>query len=170
MSKTHWKKAFKSPYLGSWDLEDYKDLTLTIDHVELKRTKGLKDDAEMNIAHFKEKGYKPMILNSTNSQTVKMLTGSNYIEDWKDVRVTLYVLEGIRAFGGVHDGLRIRTVTTETKTNELPILNEKSDKWQGAVDGLKAGTVDLQTIMQYYKVGKKELIILKDIKKDEQKN
>ena len=56
MEKTHFKLASDSPYLGSWDLPEYKDIVLTIAKVEMKMTEGLKDNVFKNIVTFKEKG------------------------------------------------------------------------------------------------------------------
>src|SRR3546814_8462444 len=58
-------------------------------------TKKTKDT--FNTAYFAEKfirpgeKLKPMILNATNSKTMAKLTGSPYIEDWGDTRITVYV-------------------------------------------------------------------------------
>ena len=157
---THWKKAFDSPYLGSWDLEDYKELILTIDHVKMEVTKGLKENGLHNVAYFKEKKYKPMMLNATNCKIMKTLSGSYNIESWKNIRVTLYVLEGIKAFGGLHDGLRIRE-----KIPTLPQLKKGDKKWNDAIKGIEAGTVSVEQILTYYKVEEKDLVELKKIKK-----
>lgn len=70
--KTHYRKAFDSPYLSSADIVDA--VVLTVSHVTLsidatKKTKDL-----FNTAHFVEKEIrrgeklKPMILNATNSK------------------------------------------------------------------------------------------------------
>jgi hypothetical protein len=137
MEKTHYKLATDSPYLGSWDLEDYKDITLTIKEVKQEMTAGLKENSVKNIAYFKEANFKPMILNSGNSKRVKMLTRSPYVQDWKGQAITIFVEEGVAAFGGVHDALRIRpTVTKKVKEK----MNSKHDKWDAAKEAVKAGT------------------------------
>ena len=79
--------------------------------LELDRTKKTKD--KFNTAHFAEKELrpgeplKPMILNATNSKTMKQLTGSAFIEDWSDVRITVYVETGVKFGKDTVDGLRI---------------------------------------------------------------
>jgi hypothetical protein len=108
-TKTHWKKAFNSEYIGSSDLEDYKDIVLTIKEVRLEQTKGTKEKEMKNIAYFVEK-MKPMILNATNCKAVRKLAGgSNFINDWNNIRVTIYVERNVKAFGEVTDALRIRS-------------------------------------------------------------
>lgn len=109
MEKIHWKKAFNSEYIGAADLEDYKDIVLTIKEVRYEQTKGTKEKEMKNVAYFVE-NMKPMILNATNCKAVRKLAGgSNFINDWKNVRVTIYVEKNVKAFGEVTDALRIRS-------------------------------------------------------------
>src|SRR3546814_10041496 len=74
-------------------------------------TKKTKDT--FNTAYFAEKfirpgeKLKPMILNATNSKTMAKLTGSPYIEDWGDTRITVYVERGIKFGRDTVDGLRV---------------------------------------------------------------
>ena len=145
--KTHWKQAFDSPYLGSWDLPDYKDLTLTIDKVVNENSQGLKENSKFNIAYFKEKGFKPMLLNATNSKSVKHLARSPYIEDWAGTRITLYV-ESVRAFGENHDALRIRKVTAQ---KVKPTLDENHPKWDEIKEKVKAG-LTIEQIKKHYNI------------------
>lgn len=112
--KTHWKKAFNSEYIGAADLQDYKDIVLTIKEVRLEQTRGTKEKEMKNVAYFVE-NMKPMILNATNCKAVRKLSGgSNFINDWKNIRVTLYVEQGVKAFGEVTDALRIRSTPPAT--------------------------------------------------------
>jgi len=109
--KTHYRKAFDSPYLSSADIVE--PTVLTVHHVTLEadRTKKTKD--LFNTAHFVEKELrpgeklKPMILNATNSKTMKGLTHSAFIDDWKDVRITVYVDHNVRFGKESVEGLRI---------------------------------------------------------------
>lgn len=117
--KTHYRKAFDSPYLSSADIVE--PTVLTIGHVTLEgdRTKKTKD--RFNTAHFVEKEIrpgeklKPMILNATNSKTMKGLTGSAFIDDWRDVRVTIYVDHNVRFAKDTVDGLRISPHAPEAR-------------------------------------------------------
>lgn len=118
-SKTHYRKAFDSPYLSSADLVEPTVLTIKQVRLDLDRTKKTKD--VFNTAYFVEKELrpgeplKPMILNATNSKTLKQLTGSAFIEDWKDVRVTIYVDQNVRFGKEVMEGLRISPHTPEKR-------------------------------------------------------
>lgn len=109
--KTHYRKAFDSPYLSSADIVE--PTVLTVHHVSLEIDKTKKTKDMFNTAHFAEKEIrqgeklKPMILNATNSKTMKGLTGSAFIDDWKDVRITVYVDQNVRFGKESVEGLRI---------------------------------------------------------------
>lgn len=111
MDKTHFRKAFDSPYLSSADLVGPTVLTVARVTLEKDRTKKTQD--LFNTAHFAERELrpgetlKPMILNATNSNTLKKLTGSSFIEDWQNVKVTVYVDPNVRFGKEIMEGLRI---------------------------------------------------------------
>ena len=94
--KTHYRKAFDSPYLSSADIVEPTVLTVARVSLEVDRTKKTKD--MFNTAHFVEKELrpgeklKPMILNASNSKTMKGLTGSAFIDDWQNIRITVLSL------------------------------------------------------------------------------
>ncbi len=48
-----------------------------------------------------------MILNASNSKTIKSLTNSAFIDDWQNVRVTVYVDPSVRFGRELVEGLRI---------------------------------------------------------------
>lgn len=122
--KTHYRKAFDSPYLSSADLVE--PTVLTVHHVTLEadRTKKTKD--KFNTAHFVEKfirpgePLKPMILNATNSKTMKGLSGSAFIDDWNNVRITVYVDPSVRFGKETVEGLRINTRAPQDKRALTP--------------------------------------------------
>lgn len=119
-TKTHFRKAFDSPYLSSADIVGPTELTIARVTLEADRTKKTKD--VFNTAHFKERELrpgeplKPMILNATNSLRLKKLTGTPFIEEWSDVRVTVYVETGVKFGKEIMDGLRISPTAPTSKT------------------------------------------------------
>lgn len=116
--KTHYRKAFDSPYLSSADIVDPVVLTIKRVTLEQDRTKKTKD--EFNTAWFMERELrpgeilKPMILNATNSKMLARLTGSKWIDDWQNVPVTIYVDQNVRFGKETVEGLRL------DKATELP--------------------------------------------------
>ena len=101
------RKFMDKNYLGSWDVPDGEDLVLTIDHVEQNDVKNERGSERKLTIHFAERGYKPMILNTTNAKRIGKVAGSNKVENWEDLRIAIYT-EKVTAFGGTTDALRIR--------------------------------------------------------------
>jgi len=135
--KTHWKNQFNYDYLGSYSLVDGKDVTLTIQTTKKEEVVGGDGKKQMCfVAYFKEKAdwIKPMILNRTNCKTIERVHGTAYIEDWAGKQITIYISNGVRAFGDVVDALRIRP-----KKPEKPTLNNQHKSWQSCVDYVKSG-------------------------------
>lgn len=118
-TKTHYRKAFDSPYLSSADIVEPVVLTVARVTLEIDRTKKTKD--LFNTAHFSQREIrkgeplKPMILNASNSKTMKGITGSAFIDDWKDVWITVYVDHNVRFGKEMVEGLRISPHSPETK-------------------------------------------------------
>ena len=108
--KTHWKKLPNPDYLGAYSLSGengYIEKVVTIENVRQETVTGTDGKKEMcMVAHLT--GEKPMILNATNCKAIAKVAGSSFVEDWAGVAVTLYVQQGIKAFGDVVDALRIR--------------------------------------------------------------
>lgn len=135
--KTHYRKAFDSPYLSSADIVEPTVLTVARVALEPDRTKKTND--KFNTAYFAEKEIrpgeklKPMILNATNCKTMRKLTGSPFIEDWKDVRVTVYVDHNVRFGKETLEGLRISPNAPERKA--LTPANKKG--WENAKTAYK---------------------------------
>jgi len=119
-TKTHYRKVFKSDHLGIADLEDLieekKSLVFTIRQVKQEigvSVAGKKGN--FNIAYFNEP-IKPLVLNSTNSKTVKSFANNSpFVEDWKNIVVELYIDENVKMKGEIVGGVRIRPVQPTTK-------------------------------------------------------
>lgn len=147
--KTHYRKAFDSPYLSSADIVE--PTALTIDHVrlEIDHTKKTKD--LFNTAHFVEKELrpgeklKPMILNATNSKMLKNLTGTPFIEEWVNFRVTVYVDPNVKFGKESVEGLRI--------SSKAPSPPVDVNAWIGRVNACTTP----ETLQDAWKLGGNEL-------------
>lgn len=135
-TKTHFRKAFDSPYLSSADITEPTVLTVQRVTLEVDRTKKTKD--LFNTAHFAEKELrpgeklKPMILNATNSKTMRTITGSAFIEDWQSVAITVYVDNNVRFGKETMEGLRIRTAP-----QKKPLTPSNAAGWDNAKTAYK---------------------------------
>jgi hypothetical protein len=138
VSKTHYRKVFKSDHLGVADLEDLIEtgskLVFTIREVKQEqgvRVAGKKGD--FNIAYFNEK-IKPLVLNATNSKTMKDLSGgSSFVEDWGGITVGLYI-DPTAAFGGtITGGVRVNPNAIQKRSELMP----NTTAWFNAVAAFK---------------------------------
>ena len=101
------RKFMDKSFLGSWDVPDSGDLILTIDHVERNDVQNEKGKEKKLTIHFKEKDYKPMIVNTTNAQAISKAYGSTKVEAWEGKKISIYKAQ-ISAFGAVQECLRVR--------------------------------------------------------------
>lgn len=136
--KTHYRKAFNSPYLSSADIVEPIDLKIAYVRLEPDSTQKTKD--EFNTAYFSQpeirpgEKLKPMILNAVNSKTMKELTGSPFIDDWNDITVTIYVDSNVKFGRETVEGLRISPVRPAT---QKPRLKKNTPEFDRAVAAFK---------------------------------
>jgi len=142
-AKTHYRKAFDSPYLSSADIVE--PTVLTVKYVALEKDRTKKTPELFNTAHFVEKELrpgeklKPMILNATNSKTMKSITGSAFIDDWNDVRVTVYVDPNVKFGKESVEGLRI----SPKQPSRRVITPQQTGSWNNAKTAyLRDGNLD----------------------------
>jgi len=138
--KTHYRKVFKSDHLGSADLEDMIEagtqLIFTIAHVKQEygvMVAGRKGNH--NIAYFKEK-IKPLVLNATNSKIVKKFCkGSSFVEDWKDVRIQIYIDTNVKMKGETVSGVRINP--QQPRASRPTVSKDNGNTWANAKNAYK---------------------------------
>jgi len=137
--KTHYRKAFNSPYLSSQDI--IEPTTLTIKHVRLEQDKTKKTKDYFNTAYFVEQEIrpgevlKPMILNATNSRTMKDMGHSHFIEDWQNIPITVYVDHNVRFGRDAVEGLRISQIPPNVGKKEL--TPQSGEAWGRAIAAYK---------------------------------
>ena len=135
--KTHYRKAFNSPYLSSADIVEPTVLTIKYVRLEPDKTKKTKDC--FNTAYFTApdlrpgEPLKPMILNAHNSKVIKFMTGSPFIDDWNNIAVTVYVDRNVRFGRDTVEGLRISTEQPVARKR----LQQGTSQWVNAVAAYK---------------------------------
>jgi len=133
--KTHYRKAFNSPYLSSADIVEPTVLTIARVSLEIDHSKKSKD--HFNTAYFVEKEIrkgevlKPMILNAVNSRMMKDLTGSHFIDDWSGCQMMVYVDHNVKFGRDTVEGLRIMQAPAKEE------LTPDHKKWRQAVSVYK---------------------------------
>ena len=131
--KTHYRKAFNSPYLSSADIVE--PTILTIQNVRLEPDKTRKTKDSFNTAYFTSKELrpgeplKPMILNAHNSKILKNRMKSAFIDDWNNVAVTIYVDSNVRFGRDTVEGLRISPEPPRMRQQLLP----NTKQWENAI-------------------------------------
>lgn len=124
----------KNPnYLGSWDLEEIsgREVVLTIDRIvdEGVFTNGKEENC--TVCYWTDKNFKPMILNVTNKKALAKMYKTKDTEKLKGKAVTIYI-EQVKAFGGIHDALRIRGKIPQINNGPLPKCEECGKDIQAA--------------------------------------
>ena len=140
MSRTHYRKVYKSNHLGQADLEDFiesgSSLIFTIDYVKQEFdvvVAGRKGNH--NIAYFKE-DIKPWVINAGVGAILrKFANNSPIVEDWSNMIIQLYIDPNVTMKGSVVGGVRVRT--TQPRTTK-PVLTPDSGKgWDNALIAFK---------------------------------
>jgi len=135
MSKTHYRKVFKSDHLGQADLEDMieegKRLVFTIKEVRQEIGVSVAGrTGNHNIAYFVEP-IKPLVLNATNSKTVRGFNqNSPFVEDWGNTLIELYIDTNVKMKGEIVGGVRIKP---KQPAITKPEITPDSAKWKDAV-------------------------------------
>lgn len=96
-------------YLGSWDVEGKpnRELILTIDFIRDEKAVANGKEETVTAIHWTDKAYKPMVANVTNKKTLCKLYKTKDTEKLKGKSVVIGI-DKVKAFGDVHDALRIR--------------------------------------------------------------
>ncbi len=160
LEKTHYRKAFNSPYLSSADIVGPTVLTVAKVSLEIDKTKKTKDF--FNTAHFVEKELrqgeplKPMILNAHNSRVMRDICGSHFIDDWTGP-ITVYVEQGIKFGRDTVEGLRISPQRPQLQRPEL--TPENAQLWANAIAAYKRdGNLDKVMARVYISPENQQLI------------
>lgn len=138
--KTHWRKPYKTCYLGVVDL--IAPTVLTIDRITNELDKSKKSKEYFNTVYFKEKelnGEKllPWILNSGNARTMRGFhdnASKEFIQDWAvGYKIRLIPDASIKMKGEVTGGI----VLDATLPAPPPELKAGGKGWEKAVAAYK---------------------------------
>ena len=123
-------KMGKNPnYLGSWDLEELpnREAILTIEQIRDEEVVANGKTEVCTVIIWTDKAFKPMIANITNKKALARLYKTKDTEKLKGKSVAIGI-DRVKAFGDIHDALRIRGRIPQVKAVELPKCEEcKSD-------------------------------------------
>jgi hypothetical protein len=135
----HYKEAYKSDHLGSWDLEDMltkgMSLIFTIKEVKFEHTSVAGKKDWYNIAYFKE-DIKPLVLNSGNADIVRSFVGGDkhQVVHWKDILIELYIDPRSQAVGGgTTKGVRIKRTQPTFVDKRKPMTEAQFESAKNAI-------------------------------------
>ena len=103
-------KMGKNPnFLGSWDLDELpnREITLTIEQIRDEEVVANQQKEVCTVCYWTDRTVKPMILNVTNKKTLCKLHKTKDTEKLRGKSVIIGI-ERVKAFGDIHDALRIR--------------------------------------------------------------
>jgi len=140
-TQTDWRKYRKSTHLASADLDametDKIPLIFTIKEVKFETNvdvSGTKMDGIF--CHFIEP-IKPLKLNSTNNKILAGFAKKNgllgkechIIENWKGMKIELFVDRNVKMMGAITDGVRIKPLQPVTKVKpDFTVANFEAAK------------------------------------------
>jgi hypothetical protein len=134
----HWRKAYESKYLGSWDLFDsrtgkYREVTARIDLVTEDEVIGeggrRSHPVQLHLSGRKGPIRTPMILSKSNATTLEIMTGSPVPKRWEGIEITIYVRKAKRVQRGTGDVLTIRNTRASNQLRE-----ELQERVEPAID------------------------------------
>ena len=156
--KTDWRKYRKSTHLASADLDametDNVPLIFTIKEVKYETgvdVSGTKMDGIF--CHFIEP-IKPLKLNSTNNKILAGFAKKNglvgkechVIENWKGMKIELFVDRNVKMMGAITDGVRIKPLQ--------PIEKVKPNFTEANFESAKKANATIEQIKSKYNVSK----------------
>jgi hypothetical protein len=138
-AETDWREWKESDFLAGWEVLPQGSIDVTISKIEADDvfTPQTQTKEEKVILHFKE--CKPMILNVVNRKNISKALGTNIMQKWVGGRITIHT-EKVKAFGDVHDALRVKRQAPKPaaeKAPVLPVLKSGTDAWDGVISRVK---------------------------------
>lgn len=140
----------KNPnFLGSWDLQELpgREVTLTIAAIRDEKVAVAGQSEICTVCAFEEQGFRPMILNVTNKKTLCKLYKTKDTDKLRGRQICIGI-ERVKAFGSVHDALRIRPVIPQKKET-ISKLCAECGKPIAPASGMTSAQVAAYTAKKY---------------------
>jgi hypothetical protein len=138
----HWRSMTDKDTLGAWDLVGKdgkpKDFVLEIAKVQrgLVQSKEKPKGEHRPFVYFKG-AQKPLVCNATNAESFSSMAGSEDVDRWIGLRVTLYQTS-VRSKGGKQvPGIRVRPMKASGPVDEMgagqPVDEEMREQQEAAM-------------------------------------
>jgi hypothetical protein len=170
--KTHFRKVKDPNFLGSWDLMDdngaFTNKVLTIKEFKPEKSVDHRgQETEVAVLYFNES--KPMIVNHTNVKAIAKALNTPYIEDWVGKAIELKVVQ-VKAFGEVHDALRISKIAPSVKAKPKTIGLEQFAKGLDKVNKGEMTVEDFEKALAKYQLTKEQVLTIQTLKENGSKS
>ena len=153
--KTNYRNVYKSDHLGVIDLEEMieggKSLVFEIKEVKQElNTLVAGNKINANICYFKE-DVKPLVLNSTNSKKIRDIFKSNYVENWVDKKIELFIDSNVKFKGEVVGGIKVREFI-EVKKEKIT-----DGRFAQALKSIENGSYSVELLKEKFDLSKEQL-------------
>jgi len=156
--KTDWRKYRKSTHLASADLDametDNVPLIFTIKEVKYETGVDVSGTKMDGIFCYFTEPIKPLKLNSTNNKILAGFAKKNglvgkechVIENWKGMKIELFVDRNVKMMGAITDGVRIKPLQ--------PIEKVKPNFTEANFENAKKANATIEQIKKSYNITK----------------
>jgi len=155
---TNFRNVYKSDHLGVIDLEEMIEskTSLIVKIKEVKQERGAKvagKSIDANIAYFDN--IKPLVLNSTNANVIRRITGSSHIENWAGTTIELFIDYSVKMKGEVTGGVRVKSVSVPQVKEVL-----SSERFEKALKAIADGKITKDSLIDGYQLTDEQLLKL----------
>jgi len=155
---TNFRNVYKSDHLGVIDLEEMIEskTSLIVKIKEVKQERGAKvagKSIDANIAYFDN--IKPLVLNSTNANVIRRITGSSHIENWAGTTIELFIDYSVKMKGEVTGGVRVKSVSVPQVKEVL-----SSERFEKALKAIADGKITRDSLIDGYALTDEQLLKL----------
>ena len=143
---THWRKIMNTTFLNGDEIPE-GDTIVTISGYkeEMIFSQREKQKEPQVTLTFKEMG-KPMIMTNRKAKQIAKALDTPMMAEWVGKKVAMF------AVNERHFGEDFKVITFKKAVIKKEQLNEKSPKWNSAVEAIKSGSTTIEAIEKHYEI------------------
>jgi hypothetical protein len=94
----HWRKIYNTDYIGSWDFDDGKAVTITVATIKEEKVTNHEGKESARLVVYTERGEKGLVLNVTKCKQMEQANKTSEWREWVGTTITLGTKK-TKAFG-----------------------------------------------------------------------
>ena len=111
----HWRKIYNTDYIGSWDFDDGKAVTITVATIKEEKVTNHEGKESARLVVYTERGEKGLVLNVTKCKQMEQANKTSEWREWVGTTITLGTKK-TKAFGEWVEAVAIvKAVAGQTK-------------------------------------------------------